>query len=363
MDILGRYVAVDDKCAWPNLTLMPDGSIVATIFSEPTHHGWEGDTECWVSRDGGRNWSFLGVPAPHEPGTNRINAAAGLTQSGAFVALCNGHRDCPPPPPRMKHFGDSRNNSLVEEKSSSFENLEPWVCRSEDGGKEWSHCVGITIPSELSNATPFGDIVQLPDNRLAASCYCYHSNDEMKSSAWIFFSEDDGRKWGDSCPIAVGTYNESDLLHLGDGHLLAVIRTDKPIWRPGIKKHVENLEIFASDDSGRTWVCRGSVSLPKQCPGHLCRLKDGRILLTYGVRNQGMLGVCARVSSDEGLTWDAPRVLFSTEARRVSSDPSHVDGGYPSSVQLEDGILVTAYYSSSIPMHQRYHMGVVRWEE
>jgi len=29
MDILERYVAIDDKCAWPNLTLMPDGSITA----------------------------------------------------------------------------------------------------------------------------------------------------------------------------------------------------------------------------------------------------------------------------------------------------------------------------------------------
>ena len=26
MDILERYVAIDNKCAWPNLTLMPDGS-------------------------------------------------------------------------------------------------------------------------------------------------------------------------------------------------------------------------------------------------------------------------------------------------------------------------------------------------
>ena len=31
-----RYVAIDDVCAWPNLTLMPDGAIVATIFNQPT---------------------------------------------------------------------------------------------------------------------------------------------------------------------------------------------------------------------------------------------------------------------------------------------------------------------------------------
>ena len=35
MDNLERYVAIDNKGNWPNLTLMPDGSIVATVFGEP----------------------------------------------------------------------------------------------------------------------------------------------------------------------------------------------------------------------------------------------------------------------------------------------------------------------------------------
>ena len=38
------------------------------------------------------------------------------------------------------------------------------------------------------------------------------------------------------------------------------------------------------------------------------------------------------------------------------------DGGYPSTVQLPDGSLVTAYYSNGVTQHRRYHMGVVRWE-
>ena len=79
MDDLERYVAIDDKCAWPNLTLMPDSSIVATIFGQPCHGTCEGEAECWISRDGGRSWTFLSVPAPHEPGTWRGNLAAGLT--------------------------------------------------------------------------------------------------------------------------------------------------------------------------------------------------------------------------------------------------------------------------------------------
>ena len=37
------------------------------------------------------------------------------------------------------------------------------------------------------------------------------------------------------------------------------------------------------------------------------------------------------------------------------------DGGYPSSIQLEDETIVTAYYASSTPCHNRYHMGVIFW--
>ena len=37
------------------------------------------------------------------------------------------------------------------------------------------------------------------------------------------------------------------------------------------------------------------------------------------------------------------------------------DGGYPATVQFNDGSLVTTYSSNGIPQHRRYHMGVVRW--
>ena len=74
---LERYVAVDNVCAWPNLTLLKDGTIVAAIFNHPSHGLAEGDVECWASTDGGRIWKLRGIPAPHEPGTNRMNVAAG----------------------------------------------------------------------------------------------------------------------------------------------------------------------------------------------------------------------------------------------------------------------------------------------
>src|SRR5689334_13155387 len=78
---LEHIVAVKDVCAWPNLQLLPNGDIVAIVFNQPTHGSWEGGLDCWGSTDGGKTWAKRGIVAPHEPGTNRMNHAAGLAKN------------------------------------------------------------------------------------------------------------------------------------------------------------------------------------------------------------------------------------------------------------------------------------------
>ena len=101
------------------------------------------------------------------------------------------------------------------------------------------------------------------------------------------------------------------------------------------------------------WEALGHASLKNQHPAHLLELSDGRLLITLGARNEGIRGVLARVSDDGGESWGWPRLV-------VDMRTTH-DVGYPSSVELEDGSIVTAYYSGGIPEHNRYHMGVARW--
>src|SRR5690606_38162854 len=63
--IVGRYIAIDNVCAWPNLTMLKDGTIIATIFNKPSHGLIEGDVECWASKDG-KLWEKRGAPALHD---------------------------------------------------------------------------------------------------------------------------------------------------------------------------------------------------------------------------------------------------------------------------------------------------------
>ena len=70
-------------------------------------------------------------------------------------------------------------------------------------------------------------------------------------------------------------------------------------------------------------------------PSHLLRLKDGRLLMSYGHR-RSPLGIQARINGDHGRTWSPPIIL--------TSDAFSGDMGYPSTVESSDGTLVTVWY-------------------
>ena len=93
------------------------------------------------------------------------------------------------------------------------------------------------------------------------------------------------------------------------------------------------LDARGSDDGGRTW----SQPLRTEIwgyPPHLLRLRDGRVLCTYGHRRDP-LGVQAVISADGGRSWDVPHraVLRDDGETRRRGDRESRDLGYPVSVR------------------------------
>ena len=70
-------------------------------------------------------------------------------------------------------------------------------------------------------------------------------------------------------------------------------------------------------------------------PPHLLRHSSGAIVCVYG-RREEPFGERAMVSWDEGESWDTEYVLH--------NDGICVDLGYPASVELSDGSILTVYY-------------------
>jgi len=319
-----RFVAIDNVCAWPNLTVLEDGTIIATIFNQPNHGQREGDVECWASLDG-RFWTYRGTPASHEPNTNRMNVAAGLANNGDLIVLASGWTNEQQPGKEKKPlFRDAT--------------LRAWVCRSEDGGHTWSRTTVFPGgPDGWAQLIPFGDILAGNDGQLRLSCYSAPA-DRKSWKTWFLRSEDDGVSWRTQSVISPGC-NETALLHLGDGRWLAAARRN-------------GLEMFQSDDDGSHWKGPVRVTAEDQHPGHLLRLRDGRLLMSYGNRVEGQRGAAVKLGSPDGASWSDPWQVADSEG----------DCGYPSSVQRPDGKIVTAWYSSSSHNHQRYHMGAAIWE-
>ena len=124
---------------------------------------------------------------------------------------------------------------------------------------------------------------------------------------------------------------EPHVIELQDGTLLTAIRYEPTTDALGMK-------LSRSTNGGRTWS--DPEELPKTAggPGHFLELDNGVLVLTYSYRTNPT-GIRARYSTDGGVTWSRKEIVLC-----VSAQSPAVDLGYPSSIQLDDGTILTAYY-------------------
>ena len=146
-------------------------------------------------------------------------------------------------------------------------------------------------------------------------------------------SRDDGQtwRWLAEIPTRDGDdFTDYHELHIGEaanGHLIAQIRNHNSA------NARETLQ-SRSTDGGRSWSAPESIGV-WGLPSHLLRLADGRLLMSYGHRRKPF-GNQARVSEDHGKTWSPPVT--------ISDDGPGGDLGYPSTVELEGGDLLSVWY-------------------
>lgn len=339
-----RFVAIDSACAWPNLSLLPDGKIAAVIWPYTNHGVTEGSAECWVSDDSGLTWTKTGVPMPHAPGTNRMNVAVGAV-GDRLIALVGGWSQR-----RPYERGKSLSSEGAEERARvGAVTLSPIPAISADAGATWTPFPDSDLPKRPGGKglVPYGRVARLADGGIGVCLY--------GDGVYFFVSRDGGQTWSRRGTIVEerATHNETTWVQLADGDLYAAARTYGD----------QRLVGYRSKDGGSTWQPEGALTMPLQIPGDLLRLEDGRVLLSYGARNRGLYGIWVQMGDPKLKAWSAPMLLVdlegSSEFQHSPTPPS--DGGYPSTVQLADGTFVTAYYSRGVPAHQRYHVGVARW--
>ncbi len=127
--------------------------------------------------------------------------------------------------------------------------------------------------------------------------------------------------------IIFRSFEEPSLCMTKTGKILTVMRDGKSgfLW--------SNYSL----DEGKTWSVPVKLDI-WGCPANLLSLRDGRIVVTYGYRRPPY-GVRACISEDDGKTWNIKDEII------LYSDGLHGDIGYPSSIEIEDGYVMTAFYT------------------
>jgi hypothetical protein len=329
-----------EVCAWPAMTKLPDGTLLIANFNRPSHGRMIGDVDCWASTDHGKTWQQRASPAPHEAGTqsNRMNVAFGTLPNGDAMLATGGW---------------SLKPDTVRPEGLEIDQVLPmWICRSNDGARTWQiDRDGFPgFAPDGGRQFPFGPIQVGRQGVVLLPVYSVVRGPNGEKASWsrvfVYRSSDNGKTWREPLPFDPDTrINETALLHVDGSRWLAFARVDR-------------LLLYESTDDGRTWRKQGAVTERYGYPANAIRLKDGRLLLCYGNRTRGDPRVEAKLSADGGRTWSEPiRIVEVTK----SKDPILEDFGYPSSIELPDGNVITAYYAKDAPYYQGYHLAAITW--
>jgi hypothetical protein len=296
-----------DEGYFPVLVNPQGEELLAVLRAGAGHVGVTGRLDVVRSHDGGRTWETPAVIVDSE--VDDRNPAVGLAPDGTVVLAYHTQ------------------GSYSEDGSwaPQLHRVQMRLTWSQDGGGAWED----TEPRNLGameKHSAYGRIVTLSDGTMLMPIYggSIESEEEAGSYAYILRSGDNGRTWDQPSLISEG-YNETALLLLPDGDLLAAMRSGD---REGL------LAVCRSSDEGMTWDEPAAVTGGREHPADLTLLSNGWVLMVYGVRHDPF-GVQARVSKDNGRSWSAQLT--------VCDDLGDSDLGYPSTVRLGDR-LVTAYY-------------------
>ena len=130
-------------------------------------------------------------------------------------------------------------------------------------------------------------------------------------------------------------YWEPNAVQLQDGTILCHIRAHQEVPDFGTVLLLYQSE---STDGGKTWSVPHKIEgIYGGAPAHIIQHSSGVVISAYGFRLEHP-GVRIMLSYDNGKTWDVEHMLFETEY-------GNGDLGYPATVELSDGSLLTVFYA------------------
>lgn len=318
---------------WPTVARRKNGELWVTFSGARAAHVCPfGQVLAMTSTDEGATWTYPRVlldTAIDDRDSGVLETAKGSLLVTSFTSLAyepillKAEKDGTWPAEKLAAWQAVHERLSSEQRTAE---LGEWLVRSTDGGLTWSS----RIPTIVNS--PHGPI-QLQDGRLL---YAGKQLWAEEKKIGVCESKDDGQTWQwlAEIPTRPGDevrkgYHELHAVEAKDGTIIVHIRNHN-------KTNAGETLQSESTDGGRTWTQPHSIGV-WGLPSHLLRLMDGRLLMTYGHRRPPF-GNQARLSEDNGKTWG--------EAIILSGDGIGGDLGYPSTVEMELGNMLTVWYET-----------------
>ncbi len=311
-----RIVAVRGQGYFPVMIRLKDGSLGAVIRGGAPHIGVKGRLDWIRSEDGGRSWSKPSVIVDSK--WDDRNPALGQMADGMIVV----------------GYAEASTYDEQGKWDTSAGSYDLFYVTSADDGKTWSPKKELYC-GPIINGSAFGRIISDRHGTALMAIYGQRNpsytgpeklNGKARDYSGILRSRDNGQTWTDFALI-LPAHNEASLQLFPNGKLIAVVRTETGA-----------LSVTESSDDGYHWSPPRELTKRGQHPADACLLKSGSLLITYGNRLRPY-GVGCVLSRDGGKTWDYEN------RRMLAWDSQDTDCGYPSTVQLDDGTILTMYYS------------------
>lgn len=337
---------------FPFVTVLSDGSLLATCRYGSTKDSDDETIELRRSRDGGRTWS-----EPQTPFATRLNGRQGSLKV-CYITPLGGRRliACALWVDRQAFPG----KPLFNEQTEGCLPMTVLVADSHDLGETWSDWRILPLPDDLGPPSLTSPLLHLRSGRLAVSIESNKSY--LDSSKWYqrvayAYSDDLGATWEPATTVCqdptARIFNWDQRAAVGlNGEIVTFTWT----YDRKEEKYL-NVHRRISRDEGRTWTDPEDLGFADQ-PSRPAILPDGRVVLAW-VDRFGSRSIRARVAASIEAPFPAETevVLFQLEAPgRASGEQSTGEllaemglwnYGLPYAEALPDGDVLVLYYAGT----------------
>ena len=333
---------------------LKNGELLLMAREASEHYANDGEVILLRSKDGGKTWSNKKTIGSVKNMDEREGCGIQLKDGTIVVGIYYNNlynKDGSYGP----YFNPDTQAFEPEQRDSSRPTLGTYIITSKDNGHTWSKPYFIDIKDMPVTGLegPTDAPIEMPDGSLMMGVIGYGLNKDADSKGSIMLrSTDKGKTWKYYSTIAsdeagaLGSFMEPGIVRTKSGRIVAALRNhgpDQALW------------VSYSDDNGKSWIQPFKTDMVGH-PADLIQLSDGRLMASYGIRTGPHFrpgGIRACFSSDNGKTWD-----INTEVQ-LRNDFLNWDVGYPESLQMPDGRILTVYYYN---LFGKYFLGSTVWK-